>query len=188
MIQDDEENERPTRQLRQSKPSRGVFAAQPRHPITVVLDGVQGNYNLGALFRLCDAFLVERLVICGAPVQLRKRRLVQAAAGTQHWVPWQAAEDAAAVVRTAKAAGYWSVVAELTASSVSLAALQPRFPLMLVLGGETSGVSANVLAYADQVIAIPMLGMANSLNIATASAIMLHELTRMYFSRPEAQA
>ena len=34
----------------------------PRRPITVVLDGVRQNYNFGAIFRLCDAFLVERLV------------------------------------------------------------------------------------------------------------------------------
>ncbi len=49
---------------------------------------------------------------------------------------------------------------------------------MLVLGGETSGVSHGVLACADQAVAIPMLGMANSLNVATAAAIVLHELVR----------
>ena len=53
-----------------------------------MLDGVTQNYNIGAIFRLCDAFLVQELVICGAKVELHKRRLVQAAQGTQHWVPW----------------------------------------------------------------------------------------------------
>ena len=78
-------------ELRQSKPGRADFAAQARNPITVVLDGVRGNYNIGAIFRLCDAFLVERLVICGeesrAPrsALLRKRKLVQAAMGAQRW-------------------------------------------------------------------------------------------------------
>lgn len=167
-----------TAELRGGKPDRRRFAGQPRLPLTLVLDGVRGNYNLGAIFRLCDAFLVERLVICGTPVMLRKRKLVQAAAGAQRWVPWQEAPDAVAVVRQAKAAGAWIVVADLTAASVAPAALRPRFPAVLVLGGETTGVSSAVLDCADQAVAIPMLGMSNSLNVATAGAIVLYELAR----------
>jgi tRNA G18 (ribose-2'-O)-methylase SpoU len=166
-------------ELRQSKPGRADFAVQARNPITVVLDGVRGNYNIGAIFRLCDAFLVERLIICGDEPRaalLRKRKLVQAAMGTQRWVPWQEEPDSGVAVRAAKAAGYWIAVVELTAESVSLAAMHPRYPAALVLGNEQSGVSQEVLACADQAIAIPMLGMANSLNVATAGAIVLHEL------------
>jgi len=170
-------------ELRRSKPGRADFARRARNPITVVLDGIRGNYNLGAIFRLCDAFLVERLIICGeeshaGPHRLRKRKLVQAAMGTQHWVPWEEAPDAAAVVRAAKAAGYWIAAVELTAESVPVTEMQPRFPAVLILGNELSGVSQEVLAYADQAVAIPMLGMANSLNVATAGAIVLHELVR----------
>jgi tRNA G18 (ribose-2'-O)-methylase SpoU len=177
-------------ELRRAKPCRADFAVQARNPITVVLDGVRGFYNIGAIFRLCDAFLVERLIICGEASQdgpgsplLRKRKLVQAAMGTQRWVPWQEQPDAAVAVRAAKAAGHWIAAVELTAESVSLAAMQPRFPAVLVLGNERSGVSQDVLACADQAIAIPMLGMANSLNVATAGAIVLHELVRRCAAR-----
>jgi tRNA (guanosine-2'-O-)-methyltransferase len=159
-------------ELRRSKPDRASFLAQPRNPITVVLDGVSGSYNLGALFWLCDAFLVERLVICGrherrgAPLPatplLRKRRLVQAAMGAQHWVPWAEEPDAVPVVRAAKAAGAWIAAVELTADSVSPGAMQPCLPAVLVLGDERSGLSPEVLACADQAVAIPMLGMVNS--------------------------
>ena len=166
-------------ELRRSKPRRAAFAAQARNPITVVLDGVTGFYNIGAMFRLCDAFLVERLILCGSEPRatlLRKRKLVQAAMGTQRWVPWQEAPDATEVVRAAKTAGHWIAMVELTAESIGPTAMQPRFPAVLVLGSERSGVSPEVLAYADQAVAIPMLGMANSLNVATAAAIVLHEL------------
>jgi tRNA G18 (ribose-2'-O)-methylase SpoU len=78
-----------TPELRISKSTRDEFLARPRRPITVVLDGVGQNYNIGFIFRLCDAFLVRELVICGTKVELHKRRLVQAARGTQHWVPWR---------------------------------------------------------------------------------------------------
>jgi tRNA G18 (ribose-2'-O)-methylase SpoU len=77
-----------TDELRRSKPNRAAFTSLPRNPVTVVLDGVTGNYNLGAIFRLCDAFMVERLIICRTAVSLRKRKLIQAAAGAQRWVPW----------------------------------------------------------------------------------------------------
>jgi tRNA G18 (ribose-2'-O)-methylase SpoU len=167
-------------ELRLAKPGRADFAFKVRNPITVVLDGVSGLYNIGAMFRLCDAFLVERLITCGEPTEalLRKRKLVQAAMGTQRWVPWQEAPDAAPVVRAAKAAGHWIAVVEMTAESVTTAAMRPRYPAVLVLGNERSGVSPGVLAVADQAIAIPMMGMANSLNVATAAAIVLHEMTR----------
>jgi tRNA (guanosine-2'-O-)-methyltransferase len=69
-------------ELRQAKFGRAEFAALPRQPITVVLDRIRQNYNIGAIFRLCDAFLVERLIIGGTAVELRKRKLVQAARGT----------------------------------------------------------------------------------------------------------
>jgi tRNA G18 (ribose-2'-O)-methylase SpoU len=81
-------------------------------------------------------------------------------------------------VRAAKAAGYWIAAVELTAESVPVTEMQPRFPAVLILGNELSGVSQEVLAYADQAVAIPMLGMANSLNVATAGAIVLHEMVR----------
>jgi tRNA G18 (ribose-2'-O)-methylase SpoU len=77
-----------TSDLRRAKATRDEFLLRPRRPITVVLDCVTPNYNIGAIFRLCDAFLVQKLVVCGAKVELHKRKLVQAAQGTQRWVPW----------------------------------------------------------------------------------------------------
>ena len=74
--------------LRAGKPSRDQFPTRPRRPIRLILDGVTGNYNVGAIFRLCDAMLVERLIICGPTFDIRKRRVVQAAQGAQNWVPW----------------------------------------------------------------------------------------------------
>jgi tRNA G18 (ribose-2'-O)-methylase SpoU len=143
----------------------------------VILDGVSQNYNIGAIFRLCDAFLVQQLVICGAKVQLHKRRLVQAAQGTQHWVPWTERQQAAEAVAEAKARGTWVLVAEQTTVSIRPEQLAPRFPTCLLLGNEHSGVSPEVLQAADAAVAIPMLGMVNSLNVATTAAILLYWLS-----------
>jgi hypothetical protein len=66
------------------------------------LDRIRQNYNIGAIFRLCDTFLIERLVIAGTAVDLRKRQLTQAPLGTQHWVPWESADSAVSVVAAAQ--------------------------------------------------------------------------------------
>ena len=166
-----------TPELRNTKPTGDEFLRQPRRPITVVLDGVTQNYNIGAIFRLCDAFLVQQLVICGTKVDLHKRKLVQAAQGTQHWVPWTECQHTGAAIAEAKARGKWIVVAEQTTASVRPEQLVPVFPACLVLGGERNGVSPEIIEVADAAVAIPTLGMANLLNVATVAAILLYWLS-----------
>ena len=113
-------------------------------------------------------------------MNLHKRRLVQAAQGTQHWVPWTDRQHAADAVAEAKTLGAWVVVAEQTTASVRPEHLVPRFPACLVLGGERNGVSPEAIEAADAAVAIPMLGMANSLNVATAAAILLYWLSARF--------
>ena len=56
---------------------RHEFPTLPRRPIRVVLDGVARLPNIGTMFRLCDAFRVERLYVCGFALVLHKRKLVK---------------------------------------------------------------------------------------------------------------
>lgn len=167
-----------TAELRRSKCDRADFAAKPRLPIRVVLDRVTQAYNIGAMFRLCDAMLAERLIITGVDVDLSKRNLGQAACGTQHWTPWSQGRSAVEAVFQAKADGYQIAAVELASNSVRPEAFFPRFPVCLVLGGEFDGVSQSVVDLADAVIEIPMRGMANSINVSTAAAIVLYEMSR----------
>jgi tRNA G18 (ribose-2'-O)-methylase SpoU len=167
-----------TVELRASKPTRTEFPAHPRRPVRLILDGVVGNYNIGAIFRLCDAMLLERLIICGPSFELRKRRITQAAQGAQHWVPWQHQISVAQAVAETREAGYQIAVAELTSTSIQPADFRPQFPLGVVIGGERTGVSPEVARSADVALAIPMLGMSNSLNLATAAAIILYEVCK----------
>ena len=132
--------------LRRMKSARSDFSRLERLPITLVLDRVRQNYNIGAMFRLCDAIRVKQLVICGTEVNLRKRKLVQAARGTQKWVPWVSTLCAASVVSSEKARGTQIVVGELTNQGVPPEQLKTSFPVCLVLGSERDGVCASVVA------------------------------------------
>ena len=163
-------------ELRRDKPDRHAFRAKPRLPVRVILDGVRQGYNVGALFRLCDAFLCERLVVCGRDAGRGMRKLVQAAQGTHNWVPWEQRDSAIEAVLAARAEGWQVVATEQTSNAVGLDCFLPCYPVCLVLGSERAGVSQAVLDLADAAVTIPMRGMANSLNVATAAAIVLHGL------------
>lgn len=164
--------------LRADKPNRDEFMSYTRRPVRVILDGVYGSYNIGALFRLCDAMLLERLIICGPIPMMRKRRLVQAAKGAQNWVPWDHIASVEQAVIEARVADYEIAVLELTSASITPCAYVPRFPVCLVIGGERLGVSQSIATDADVALAIPMRGMSNSLNVATAAAIALYEICK----------
>jgi tRNA G18 (ribose-2'-O)-methylase SpoU len=155
-----------------------VFKALPRRPIQVVLDNIRRGYNIGAIIRLCDAMLIEKLTICGVTFDVdNKRKITQAAQGTQHWVPISQCDTALDVITEAKNKGYQIVIGELTNNSIAPFNFSPKFPICLVLGSERHGVSPNIIKLSDVALAIPMYGMANSLNVSTAAAILLYQLT-----------
>jgi tRNA G18 (ribose-2'-O)-methylase SpoU len=162
------------------RPDRHDFPTLPRRPLRIVLDGVSRLANIGTMFRLCDAFRVERLYICGFDLVPHKRKLLKAAAGTIGWVPFEAREDAASVVRESRAAGYSIAVVELCDASIPPQDLSSAAPICLVLGAENAGVSPEIIALADQRIEIPTDGMGGSINLTTAAAIVLYELSRRF--------
>lgn len=125
-----------------------------RMPITVLLDGVQGHYEIGMVFRVCEAFRVQRLVICGAKFNVHSRKLMNAAKGAHQCVPWTAIDNAFEVVKSAKDYGVYVIVAGQTASSISIRDAKPDFPALLVLGGQPSGANQRLQDWADTVVSI----------------------------------
>ncbi len=103
-----------TTELRSGESIRSDFV--PRRRSQLCSNGQ--NCNIGAILQLCDAFLVERLMICGTKLELHKRKLVQAAQGTQRWVPCSERQHPSEAVADAKSARAWIVVAEQITASV----------------------------------------------------------------------
>ena len=175
-----------TRDLRQPKLTRAEFEKLERSQITVVLDGVSQNYNIGAILRLCDAFLVRMVYVCGQELNLRKRRLVQAARGTEHWVPINNQLSAVEAVKQAKAEGSIVIACEQTETAIAPHEVQFDVPICLVFGSEAVGVSQQVINLADIAVSIPLYGMANSINVASAVAILLYQIKVQFpLSKPD---
>ena len=162
-----------TSELRARKHDRAQFATLPRTPIVLILDGVHGNYNKGAMFRLCDAFMVEKIHFCRTTLEPRHRRFAKSARGTYRWVPHEVGEDTLAVINDYRERGYRIVVTEQCEGSVGLETADLSGPICIVLGGELEGVAPDVVAAADAVVELPTLGMANSLNVSLSAAMMV---------------
>lgn len=152
-------------------------------PLVVVLDNVRSLYNVGAIFRTCDGAGVEKLYltgITGYPGQAPRtqKQIEKTALGTIESVDWEYKKSALRLIKDLKKRGYQIVALEKTGTSIEY--LEPsikyQFPLVLVVGNEIKGVSKAILNNAYLVVHIPMHGMAKSLNVATATGIMLYYL------------
>ena len=181
-----------------AKPDDERFSRLPRAPISVVLDDVRSLANVGLIFRLCDAVRAERLYLCGITgypmlpdpardprlpsVQERAaREIAKTAVMAVPYVPWEHRSSAVEVVSELRGRGYQVVAVEQAHGSVpytSPGMYQP--PLCLVLGHERAGVAPEALRAADLCVEVPMYGMANSLNVAMAFAVVSHEVLRQH--------
>ena len=159
--------------LRARKHERSSFHELKRSPIVLIFDGVFGNYNQGAIFRLCDAFMVEKVYFCGAKLMPGHRRFLKAARGTHKWVPHEAGGDVKTTVESYAKRGYQIIIGEQCEGSISILEAEISSPVCIVLGGELSGVSPEILPLADHIIELPSLGMANSLNVAMTASILV---------------
>lgn len=144
-------------------------------PVTVVLDNVRSEMNVGSVFRTADAFLIERICLCGITPQPPKAEIHKTALGAEESVAWQYYPTTLAAVEQLKAEGYRICSIEQVHDSVSLEqyAIEPGQKTAIVLGNEVKGVSQEVVDASDVCIEIPQHGTKHSLNISCCAAIVM---------------
>jgi 23S rRNA (guanosine2251-2'-O)-methyltransferase len=149
-------------------------------PLVALLDDVRSAFNVGSIFRTSEAARLEHLHLGGITPYPPNEKLDRTALGTVHRVSWSHHLDTRALVKQLRASGrtVWGV--ELVPSAHSLHSMRAPSPLALVFGHETAGVDPRVLAECDTVVAIPMLGRKNSLNVATAFGVVVFEIVRQW--------
>ncbi|MBI5413682.1 RNA methyltransferase [Candidatus Peregrinibacteria bacterium] len=170
----------PHSEIKKSKPSAGEVRLRKRTPVYVVLDGIRSMYNVGAMFRTSDAALVEKVFLTGITPKPPHKDIDKSALGAADVVPWQYVHSAVDVIKNLKSHGIKIIALELTKQSVPYHEMKYSFPVCLVVGNEVLGISDEVLNLCDFAIDIPMLGLANSLNVATAYGIALFEILRQH--------
>ena len=187
-----------TAELVARKPRADACVGLPRAPISVVLDDVRSLANVGLIFRICDALRVERLYLCGitgrppdpAPDRDPRPRHVQERAGREiaktavmavPYVPWEYQPSTVETVQRLKTRGYQIIgVEQAHASLLYTEEGLYRPPVCLLFGHERAGVGTSTLNVTDVCVEIPVYGMANSLNVAMACAIVGYEVLRQH--------
>jgi tRNA G18 (ribose-2'-O)-methylase SpoU len=149
-------------------------------PVCILLHNVRSLYNVGAFFRTADAAAVHRLYLSGITGYPPQRAIAKTALGAEETVPWEHHRDPAPVVRFLREHGYELAAIETAVHAVDLFDWQPRFPVCLIFGHETEGISPELSAMCDTHVRIPMLGVKHSLNVATAGGVAVYELLRKY--------
>ena len=161
-----------TEELREQKPSRENFVQREKNKVVLVLDGIQSSHNIGAMVRLCDAFFLEKLVICGE-LQINAKKLRKTSIGTQKWVAIEEEKSSVEVIEKLKQQDYQIASIELCQHSINYLDATYQLPIAFVLGSEKKGVSDEVITLSDMLIHIPMFGMGNSMNVSSAGAIVV---------------
>ena len=150
-----------------------------KNNIIVLCDGLQSPANIGAIFRLCDAFGVAE-VIFNNPIDLFSNRLKRTARNTETLVKHTIVEDLVATLLTLQDKKYTTIALEISSTSIPLSQISmlENDKLVLVIGNERTGVSEKILETAQHVTHITMFGANSSMNVAQATAIALYELTK----------
>lgn len=145
--------------------------------LTVLMDRVHKAHNLSAILRNCDAVGVLEAHAVPAEQQ-RLKAHIQIAAGASKWVKVHTHESTPQAIRHLQGQGYEVVAAHPDDDAVDYRALDLTRPVALLVGAELKGVSDEALAMADRRVSLPMLGMAQSLNVSVATALLLYEAQR----------
>ena len=143
--------------------------------LTVCLEEVHKPHNLAAMIRTCDAVGVHD-VHAVWPENMRMNN--HAAKGSHYWVKINRHETLTNALTSLRQQGMQLLATHLSDRAVDFRDIDYTRPTAILFGAEKHGISQEALAQADQEIIIPMVGMAQSLNVSVASALILYEAQR----------
>mgnify|MGYP000464627840 FL=1 len=173
------------RKLRNNELGRisvSTFKKTTKTPIIVVLDNIRSLNNVGAVFRTSDAFLIEKIYLCGITATPPHREIHKTALGATESVDWEYKENTLALVNELKAQGVVLVAIEQVENSVMLDefSLDATKKIAIVLGNEVKGVQQEVVSAADYCVEIPQKGTKHSLNISVSCGVVLWDLYQKF--------
>ncbi|PSL04290.1 RNA methyltransferase [Cecembia rubra] len=151
------------------------FKKRDKAPLVIVLDNVRSLNNVGSAFRTSDAFLIEKICLCGITGTPPHREIQKTALGATESVEWEYFENTSKAIEELREAGFNICALEQVDQSVPLNEFQPDKgkKYALVFGNEVFGVEQEVILKSDHVLEIPQLGTKHSLNISVSMGIAI---------------
>lgn len=155
-----------------------AFKAADKTPLIIILDNIRSLNNVGSIFRTADAFLIEKIYLCGITATPPHRDIQKTALGATEAVSWEYTEDVSALSRKLQSEGVHLCAIEQAENAVMLDTFTPdkSQKYALVFGNEVKGVQQDIVTLSDTVIEIPQMGTKHSLNISVSAGVVIWDL------------
>lgn len=154
------------------------FKEAKKSPIIIILDNIRSLNNIGSVFRTADAFLVQKIYLCGITATPPHKDIRKTALGATESVDWEYRKDTVEVVQELKRQGVQTVAVEQAENAVMLNDFEvgATKTIALIFGNEVKGVSQEVVNASDTVLEIPQFGTKHSLNISVSAGVVVWDL------------
>lgn len=154
------------------------FKAVDKTPLIVVLDNVRSLNNIGSVFRTSDAFLIEKIYLCGITATPPNKDIHKTALGATESVDWEYVENTLDIIKKLKRDDVKVLSIEQAENATKLDDFLPEKgkKYAIVMGNEVKGVQQEVINASDFCIEIPQLGTKHSLNISVTTGIVIWDL------------
>ncbi|UQD55124.1 RNA methyltransferase [Flavobacterium sp. K5-23] len=151
------------------------FKKSEKTPVILVLDDVRSLHNIGSVFRTADAFLIEKIYLCGITATPPNKEINKTALGATETVTWEYNKNVLEVIENLKKDNVTTLAIEQVESAIFLQdfKVEKGSKYALVFGNEVYGVSQEAVALCDGCIEIPQLGTKHSLNISVSAGIVI---------------
>jgi tRNA G18 (ribose-2'-O)-methylase SpoU len=154
------------------------FKQSEKTPLILVLDDIRSLHNIGSVFRTADAFLIEKIYLCGITATPPNKEIHKTALGATETVCWEHQENVLEVIQSLKKDNVITLAIEQVDSAIFLQNfnVEKDKKYALIFGNEVFGVSQEAVALCDESIEIPQLGTKHSLNISVSAGVVVWDL------------
>ena len=154
------------------------FKKANKTPIIIILDNIRSLNNIGSVFRTSDAFLIEKIYLCGITAKPPHKDINKTALGSTDSVNWEYAKNTLDVIEKLKKDNVTICAIEQAehATLLNNFCIDNNTKYALIFGNEVKGVAQDVVSKSDVVIEIPQFGTKHSLNISVSCGVVVWDL------------
>lgn len=169
------------RKLKNSELQRidiATYKTTSKTPLIVILDNIRSLNNIGSVFRTSDAFLIEKIYLCGITATPPHKDIQKTALGATDSVDWQYEKDILQLINNLQKENVKVIAIEQAENSIMLSDFFPEKnqKYAVIFGNEVSGVQQEVVDICNSVVEIPQFGTKHSLNISVSVGVVLWDL------------
>jgi 23S rRNA (guanosine2251-2'-O)-methyltransferase len=149
-------------------------------PVVIVMDNIRSAHNIGSVFRTADAFLMEKIYLCGITATPPNKEIRKTALGATESVDWEYIDDIHTLISRLKEENYKVLSIEQVEGSSDMTEFEisKDQKYAIILGNEVEGVQQSVINMSDGCLELPQDGTKHSLNVSVCAGIVLWEFFR----------